>query len=445
MTDSIYQLMSLADHDELGRTQSWADLEPLWIDAIDRRFQECRGKIRVLDQLAERANITAVRSLADVVPLLFAHTAYKSYPEAFIEKNQWDRMNVWLNTLSKHAVEGVDINGVTDADEWIKRLHAAGHYVFATSGTSGKNSFLDQSAADVAFSNKVTFPPRLKGDQRRPIFVLGPRKAPNRAAATFAHLVERVGLQGSVYFLSDEELRITDLSKMARLRKRIGEGTAAPSEIAAFEEQVKARSAMGDAQLQSITDAILAHRDQPSVIIGLTPQLFSVVQTARARGLSDGCFHPETIVVSGGGAKGFNLPADHVDQIRRFMGMGLDRFTQGYGMQEASSGAGMIEEGRYEFSGWIVPLLLDESGEHLNETRSGVVTGRMALFDVSLEGRWGGIVSGDRVVMDYEPSESGRSGPAVLEIARYSELQGGDDKLTCAGTIDSFVRGAVGE
>ena len=35
--------------------------------------------------------------------------------------------------------------------------------------------------------------------------------------------------------------------------------------------------------------------------------------------------------------------------------------------------------------------------------------------------------------------------PAVTEIARYSEFEGGDDKLTCAGTIDSFVRGAVGE
>jgi hypothetical protein len=67
------------------------------------------------------------------------------------------------------------------------------------------------------------------------------------------------------------------------------------------------------------------------------------------------------------------------------------------------------------------------------------------LFDVSIDGRWGGIISGDRVVVDYDPSLTGRAVPAVTEIARYSDLEGGDDKLTCAGTIDSFVRGAVGE
>ncbi len=91
-----------------------------------------------------------------------------------------------------------------------------------------------------------------------------------------------------------------------------------------------------------------------------------------------------------------------------------------------------------------MPLVLDDGGEKLLGAE-GKVTGRMALFDVSIDGRWGGIISGDRVVMDYDPSPSGRTVPAVTEIARYSELEGGDDKLTCAGTIDSFVRGAVGE
>jgi hypothetical protein len=28
-------------------------------------------------------------------------------------------------------------------------------------------------------------------------------------------------------------------------------------------------------------------------------------------------------------------------------------------------------------------------------------------------------------------------------IARYSELQGGDDRLTCAGTVDTYVRGIL--
>lgn len=421
------------------------ELEPLWIDAIDHRFQECRGQIRILDQLAHRAGVDSIRTLDDVIPLLFAHTAYKSYPESFIDRGQWDRMNVWLDTLSKPTVSDVAIDGIADADDWIARCHDVGHHVFATSGTSGKNSFLNQSAADVTFANGATIPRGIPTDNSRPIFVLGPRKAPNRASATFTHLVEVCGRPGSVHFLTDAELRITDLSMLARMRRRIGEGTASPSEISQFEENIKFRRDVGDQMMVGMVDKILEHREEPSLIVGLTPQLYRIIEGARERGLAPGCFHPDTRVISGGGSKGIELPADHVDQIMDFMGLTLENFTQGYGMQEASSGARMNEKGRYEFPGWIVPLVLDDTGEKLQRTREGTATGRMALFDVSIDGRWGGIISGDRVVVDYDPSPTGRRVPAVVDIARYSELEGGDDKLTCAGTIDSFVRGAVGD
>jgi hypothetical protein len=444
VTDSIASLTSLFDSGDPFTTPR-DQLEPLWIDAINRRFQECRPRIPILAQLADKAGITRVSSLDDVVPLLFAHTAYKSYPESFIDRGQWDRMNLWLNTLSKTPVEGVSTDGIADSDDWIARLHEAGHYVFATSGTSGKNSFLNQTSKDVEFGNKVTVPRNVAQDRSRPVFVLGPRRAPNRASATFSHMVEVVGRPDSVYFLTDAELRISDLSAMARMRRRIGEGTATPSEIAEFEAGMKLRRDAADRMLDGLIDKILAHREEPMLLVGLTPQLFRVVQAARERGIAAGSFHPETHVLSGGGAKGFDLPPDHVELIMSFLGLTLENFTQGYGMQEASSGARMNEWGRYEFAGWIVPLLLDDTGEKLLSTEEGKVTGRMALFDVSIDGRWGGIISGDRVVMDYDPSPSGRAVPAVTEISRYSDLEGGDDKLTCAGTIDSFVRGAVGE
>jgi hypothetical protein len=444
VNDSIETLKTLSELDDPS-SKTWEELEPLWVDAINTRFQECRGRIRILDQVAERAGIDKVTSLADAVPLLFAHTAYKSYPESFIDRGQWDRMNLWLNTLSKVPVEDVDIGGVADSDDWIGRLHAAGHFVFATSGTSGKNSFLNQTGDDVAFANKVTIPKNIPQDRSRPVFVLGPRKAPNRSSATFTHMVDVCGRPDAVHFLTDAELRVSDLSTMARMRRRIGDGTATPSEIAEFESGMRLRRDAADQLLDVMIDKILAHRDEPMLLVGLTPQLFRIVEAARDRGVLEGGFHPETHVISGGGAKGFDLPADHVEQIVTFMGLSLDNFTQGYGMQEASSGARMNEWGRYRFPGWMVPLLLDDAGEKLLDTREGKVAGRMALFDVSIEGRWGGIISGDRVVIDYERGPSGRPGPAVVEIARYSELEGGDDKLTCAGTIDSFVRGAVGE
>lgn len=156
MADSIEILEGLFDRNDPSGIAN-EELEPIWVDAIKRRFHQCRGRVRILDQLAEKAGITEVSSLEDVVPLLFAHTAYKSYPESFIDRGQWDRMNLWLNTLSKDPVQGVNVGGIADSDEWVKRLHDAGHYVFATSGTSGKNSFnIDEAEPICGMVNKQT-------------------------------------------------------------------------------------------------------------------------------------------------------------------------------------------------------------------------------------------------------------------------------------------------
>ena len=68
---------------------------------------------------------------------------------------------------------------------------------------------------------------------------------------------------------------------------------------------------------------------------------------------------------------------------------------------------------------------------------------RAAFLDLSLDGRWGGVISGDRVTVDFGKCDCGHQGPTVgSEIVRYADLEGGD-KITCAGTIDAYVRGAA--
>ena len=169
MTDAIAELTAMVDlEDPFLVTRD--ELEPLWIDAINQRLQRCRPRIGLLDQLASDAGVDEIKTLDDVVPLLFAHTAYKSYPESFIDKGQWDRMNLWLDTLSKHPVEGVDLEGVADADDGSLASTRPGTYTFATSGTSGKKSFLDQAAADVDFGFRTTIPRGMSTHERRAIF-----------------------------------------------------------------------------------------------------------------------------------------------------------------------------------------------------------------------------------------------------------------------------------
>ena len=62
---------------------------------------------------------------------------------------------------------------------------------------------------------------------------------------------------------------------------------------------------------------------------------------------------------------------------------------------------------------------------------------------VLADGHWGGVISGDKVTVEFGSGLDGLKTPIVRSIARYQDLAEGEDKLTCAGSIDSYVRGAV--
>ena len=71
----------------------------------------------------------------------------------------------------------------------------------------------------------------------------------------------------------------------------------------------------------------------------------------------------------------------------------------------------------------------------------GEVQCRAGLFDLSMDGRWGGVISGDRIEVDFGPCACGAATPSIRDtIVRYADLEG-DDKIGCAGTIDAYVRG----
>jgi hypothetical protein len=80
-------------------------------------------------------------------------------------------------------------------------------------------------------------------------------------------------------------------------------------------------------------------------------------------------------------------------------------------------------------------LLDPDSGALL--LRRGTQTGRLGIIDVGTQTRWGGFLTGDEITLnwgDEQPCGCGRKGTFIVgEIRRYSELRGGDDKITCAG------------
>jgi hypothetical protein len=179
-------------------------------------------------------------------------------------------------------------------------------------------------------------------------------------------------------------------------------------------------------------------------LMGQAGMLWRLLERGRERGIPDGDFHPDSILATGGGAKGLKLPEDFMQQIHRFLGP-LHHKMDVYGSSEMSVTYPACEHGHYHVTPWVIPFVLDREGEHLLPHNGGRVEGRFAFLDLSYNARWGGLITGDRVTMDYaETCSCGRSGPVLRagSIARYSDL-GEEDKITCAGTMESYVRGAI--
>src|SRR5215470_16129533 len=84
------------------------ELEALQRAAMARRFEQHRQSIEMLRNLADRLGIHELRDFNDVVPLFFAHTAFKSYPASLLDRKRFDLMTRWLGKLTSYDVSNVD-------------------------------------------------------------------------------------------------------------------------------------------------------------------------------------------------------------------------------------------------------------------------------------------------------------------------------------------------
>jgi len=239
---------------------------------------------------------------------------------------------------------------------------------------------------------------------------------------------------------------VNDTLKQVAMRRAMADGTATPSDIAAYEADMRERGEKMSQSIDALAQIVLGYRNEPQIILGPWAMAWRILEAARAAGIPDGQFHPETAISIAGGLKGQTLPDDYQEQMARFLGPVLR--TKVYSMTEQSVIAPMCEDGVYHWPKPLMLFILDESGEQLEPIdASGHVTGRVGFYDPLWHGRWGGIVSGDKVTASYGQCACGRPGPTIEDsIVRYSELSaGGDDKLTCGGTIEQYIRGIASQ
>lgn len=423
------------------------DLLPLRLAAADAVVAERRTQVPILERRARDAGVERIKRTSDLVPLLLPHTAYKSYPATFVARKRWPDLARWLSGLSTADLTGVDFDGVLDEDGWVDRLRDAGHFVLATSGTTGKCSFLPHSDADherkVAAFGRLLGWPFTRPDRGRGYFWLGPHHGVNSMVDAANIGAELWSTPDRSFFLTDERLLLTDVSRMAAMRKRMAEGTATPSEIRDFEGEQAARTARMTEGIDTFIDLLLAHRHEPLVIAGAWAQHLMVRERARELGVPDADFEARTIVSAGGGVKNVAMPPDYKERVATFYGDVLR--TGAYGMTELFGLMSRCEKLRYHVPPPVLPMVLDRTGETLLSTEDitgEVVEGRFAFVDFSVTGRWSGMITSDRVELDTNPvCLCGRPGPTILDtITRY---QTDDDTIGCAGTVDSYLRGAL--
>ena len=104
----------------------YSELRQAQAEAMNERFEERVDRIKLLAFRAKEAGTTEIRGREDMVPLLFPHTAYKSYPESFLSEQKWDRLGKWLGTVSPYPIGAIETSEVKDIDDWIERLEREG-------------------------------------------------------------------------------------------------------------------------------------------------------------------------------------------------------------------------------------------------------------------------------------------------------------------------------
>lgn len=450
----------LPDNPAAWTYHRWDDLmaipreerEKLQLEATRIAFMRLRNRIPALKKLADRQGVDQIDRIEDVLPVCFDHRVLKNYPIQIIENRDFAKLTTWLDKLTAHDLTKVDLSGLTTIEQWLARLDAYGMLVTYSSGTTGKLSFVPRSYDE-----------------------LGPWKFHfynvNLASTGLDHWMERLPHLSPIYRGGYQ----TMLRMMSLFSMEMAGGpqhyhtlydSHIPADLMALSGRLQAAEDSGDfrgeVMRMGLDPALLDQRQQmldqarrrdqdleiwfaklvqdfkgQKVKIGGTfADLYRVARAGLDKGLT--CeFAPGSIVSGGGGMKGYkDAPADWEDQVKTFFG--VDKLSNQYGFSECIGNAPLCDHGFFHLPPYSVPLLMGQDGEAL--PREGVVKGRLALVDLVPLSYWGGFTSGDEVTVHWdEDCACGWKSPRVAKtIRRFAENEGGDDKITCAGSQQAY-------
>ncbi|MBW2268600.1 MAG: hypothetical protein JRH16_08485 [Deltaproteobacteria bacterium] len=429
------------------------ELEALQREAMSRRFADHRQNIEMVRNLADRLEIKEVKEFDDLVPLFFAHTAFKSYPAALFDKKRFDLMTAWLQKLTTKDLSEVDCEGCDSIEEWIDRLDAQSELrVITSSGTTGTISIIPKDEHGGFYNMRLwrlflfqTFGKEPTREELEPVVDV---IWPNYSSGKLGHLrmVELLKRE----FTGNDENRFhalysdaisTDLMFLAsKLRAAASRGeldrVQIDPKLLARKQEFEAMEARRPEEMKAFFARITSQlAGQRVFMTGTYTLMYELAAAGLERGVKN-VFAKNSAILTGGGTKGHVLPENYMEVIKEFLG--VERIQEGYGMSEISALHWACDENRYHVQPWVIPFLLDpDTSEPL--PRRGVQTGRAAFYDFVNQSHWGGIISGDEISIDWDtPCSCGLASVHIAhDIMRYSEKQGvEDDRITCAATQD---------
>ena len=436
---------------------SRAELETVHLEGARRRLAELRPRITALDRLCQEQGADKLETIDDLTPLLFPHTVYKSYPLSFLERSRFDRLTKWLQGLTTVDLSPVDARGIETIDDWIalfeRTTELQPNHTF---GTTGKLSFIPRvkshwprmatlsahclrdwngrnTGPDVLTSHMPTVLPTYRRGAG----------AINRGMEWMVKLY--AGSEDDALFLYPDTYFSADVASLGgRLRAAEARGEQGQLELSPallarrdeFSRQERERPLLME---KFFDEAVRRFGGRDIFIFAVWPILFEWAEAGLARGLK-GVFGPGSVLTTGGGSKGRVMPPDWREQIFEFLG--FDRYFEFFGMSELMANCPRCAHGNFHIPPVLVPFVLDpETGRPL--PREDGQTGRLAFFDMLADTYWGGFVTGDEVTMSGwdQACGCGRQGPYLHpEIRRFSEKQGGEDKINCAGAPEAHDR-----
>jgi hypothetical protein len=417
------------------------------------RFAQLAARIPILTRLAEEQGIEDIRSLDDLAPLLVPHSALKSYPMAYLEKSQFDRLTQWLNGFTTYDLSGLDARACDSIDDWLTLLDVNTEIrVMHSTGTSGKLSFLPRGMPEmksmmtgyVRQFDSFRDEPSLLGAAvaGTPIIFMQYRTGGMAQHRLLEYLQQHLFGGDARMIVATNPTRFSADAASIGGRLRVAEAKGELGKVQISPKLMQRREAFlkDQERASEYLDAFFAEvsermRGRIVSVMGHVPMLYNIAVQAEKRGVEN-LFSPRSFVAAGGGMKGHRLPADWRATVDRFLGGAP--LVEGYGMTEVVAASRLCPGGHYHLPAWHIPFLLDPDSGQVRP-RTGTGTGRYGAFDLNARTYWGGFLTGDEVTLSWDDEcACGRVGPYLeANIRRFSDTQNGDDKINCAGAPEA--------